>query len=386
MERFVLDDGWFGGRRDDHRGLGDWVVSTDVWPQGLQPLVEHVKGRGMEFGLWFEPEMVNLDSDLVRAHPDWVLGPRAGHPRPSRQQHVLDLANPEAAAHVEGQISALVSELGIDFIKWDHNRDLHEAVRTDVVGVDRPAVHAQTQAFYDLLDRLRRAHPDLEIESCSSGGARVDLGVLARTDRIWTSDCNDAIERAAIQRWTSLLVPAELMGTHVGPATAHTTHRTLDLSFRMLVALQGHAGLEWDIAGCTPEELTALSAWSGLYRELRPLLHSGDLVRADLPDEQGLLVTGTVAAGGGEAAYTVLRTHSGPSVTPGLVVLPGLDPTRTYTVRVRREAGLPTVVQHVAPAWWDEALGEASLSTAPCWSASACPYRCSPPPKVSCCT
>ncbi len=321
VERFVLDDGWFGGRRDDQRGLGDWVVSTDVWPQGLQPLVEHVKGRGMEFGLWFEPEMVNLDSDLVRAHPDWVLGPRAGHPRPSRQQHVLDLANPEAAAHVEGQISALVSELGIDFIKWDHNRDLHEAVRTDVGGVDRPAVHAQTQAFYDLLDRLRRAHPDLEIESCSSGGARVDLGVLARTDRIWTSDCNDAIERAAIQRWTALLVPAELMGTHVGPATAHTTHRTLDLSFRMLVALQGHAGLEWDIARCTPEELTALTAWSGLYRELRPLLHSGDLVRADLPDEQGLLVTGTVAAGGEEAAYTVLRTHSGPSVTPGLLQL-----------------------------------------------------------------
>jgi alpha-galactosidase len=356
VERFVLDDGWFGSRRDDHRGLGDWVVARDVWPQGLQPLVEHVKGRGMEFGLWFEPEMVNVDSDLVRAHPDWVLGPRAGHPRPSRQQHVLDLANPEAAAHVEGQISARVSELGIDFIKWDHNRDLPEAVRTDVGVVDRPAVHAQTQAFYDLLDRLRRAHPDLEIESCSSGGARVDLGVLARTDRIWTSDCNDAIERTAIQRWTSLLVPAELMGTHVGPATAHTTHRTLDLSFRMLVALQGHAGLEWDITKCTPEELEALSAWSGLYRELRPLLHSGDLVRADLPDEQGLLVTGTVAAGAEAAAYTVLRTHSGPSVTPGLVALPGLDPTRTYTVRVRREAGLPAVVQHIAPAWWDEAL------------------------------
>jgi alpha-galactosidase len=355
VERFVLDDGWFGSRRDDRRGLGDWVVSVDAWPQGLQPLVEHVKGHGMEFGLWFEPEMVNLDSDLVRAHPDWVLGPRAGRPRASRQQHVLDLANPEAAAHVEGQISALVSDLGIDFIKWDHNRDLHEAVRTDAAGVDRPAVHAQTMAFYGLLDRLRAAHPELEIESCSSGGARVDLGVLARTDRIWTSDCNDALERTAIQRWTSLLVPAELMGTHVGPATAHTTHRTLDLSFRMLVALQGHAGLEWDITRCTPEELQALSAWSELYRELRPLLHSGDLVRADLPDEQGLLVTGTVAAGGEAAAYTVLRTHTGPSATPGLVALPGLDRARSYTVRVRREAGLPAVVQHVAPAWWREA-------------------------------
>ena len=358
VERFVLDDGWFGSRRDDTSGLGDWVVSTDMWPEGLQPIVEHVKGLGLEFGLWFEPEMVNLDSELVRAHPDWVVGPQAGHPRPSRQQHVLDLANPDAAAHVEGQISALVTELGIDFIKWDHNRDLHEAVRTDTGGADRPAVHVQTTAFYALLDRLRASHPRLEIESCSSGGARVDLGVLARTDRVWTSDCNDAIERAAIQRWTSLLVPAELMGTHVGPATAHTTHRTLDLSFRMLVALQGHAGLEWDITTCTADELTALTAFSTLYRELRPLLHSGDLVRADLPEEQGLLVTGTVAANGEQAAYTVLRTNSGPSVAPGLVALPGLDPTRTYTLRVRQEAGLPGVTQVRGPRWWEQGLAD----------------------------
>ncbi|WP_406831953.1 alpha-galactosidase [Pedococcus sp. KACC 23699] len=358
VERFVLDDGWFGSRRDDHSGLGDWVVSTDMWPDGLQPIVEHVKGLGMEFGLWFEPEMVNADSDLVRAHPDWVLGPRAGLPRPSRHQHVLDLANPDAAAHVEGQISALVRELGIDFIKWDHNRDLHEVVRSDATGTDRPAVHLQTQAIYALFDRLRAAHPDLEIESCSSGGGRVDLGVLARTDRIWTSDCNDALERAAIQRWTSLLVPAELMGTHIGPATAHTTHRTLDLSFRMLLALQGHAGLEWDIAACTPEELETLRGWSALYRELRPLLHTGDLVRADLPDEQGLLVTGTVSADRGHAAYTVLRTVTGPAVAPGLLALPGLDPERTYSVRVRAEAGLPAVTQVRGPQWWEQALGD----------------------------
>jgi alpha-galactosidase len=356
VERFVLDDGWFGSRRDDTSGLGDWVVSTDAWPRGLQPLVEHVKRLGMEFGLWFEPEMVNVDSDLVRAHPDWVLGPRSGLPRPSRQQHVLDLANPEAAAHVEGQISALVGELGVDFVKWDHNRDLHEAVRSDDRGVDRAAVHEQTVAFYALLDRLRLAHPALEIESCSSGGGRVDLGVLARTDRIWTSDCNDALERVAIQRWTSLLVPAELMGTHIGPPTAHTTHRTFDLPFRMLVALQGHAGLEWDIQTCTPEELDTLREWSALYRELRPLLHAGDLVRADLPEEQGLLVTGTVSTDRTQAAYTVLQAHTGPAAVPGLVRLPGLDGDRTYTVRVRSQAGLPATVQRRGPQWWDDAL------------------------------
>jgi alpha-galactosidase len=300
--------------------------------------------------------MVNEDSDVVRAHPDWVLGPRAGRPRESRHQQVLDLANPEAAAHVEERISELVGRLGIDFIKWDHNRDLHEAVRSDARGADRPAVHEQTVAFYALLDRLRAAHPALEIESCSSGGARVDLGVLARTDRIWTSDCNDALERAAIQRWTSLLVPAELMGTHVGPATAHTTHRTFDLSFRMLLALQGHAGLEWDITSCSEEELEQLTAWSALYRELRELVHSGDLVR-DSADDGTLVLTGTVAPDRSHAVYTVLRTASAPAATPGLVRFPGLDRERTYRVRVRPEAGLPVAVQHGDPGWWSEALG-----------------------------
>ena len=357
VERFVLDDGWFGGRRDDRRGLGDWWVSPDMWPGGLGPIVKHVKGHGMEFGLWFEPEMVNADSDLVRQHPDWVLGPRAGHPREWRHQQVLDLANPEAAAHIEKQVSALVTDLGIDFIKWDHNRDLMEAVRTDVSGTDRPAVHAQTVAFYGLLDRLRAAHPELEIESCASGGARVDLGVLARTDRIWTSDCNDALERAQIQRWTSLLVPPELMGTHIGPATAHTTHRTLDLSFRMLLALQGHAGLEWDIAQCTPAELEALAAWSALYREVRGLLHSGDPVRVDVPDD-GLLVTGTLAADRQEALFSVARLQTSGQAVPGLVPLPGLDPGRTYSLRVRTEAGTPHTVQTSPPAWWADALHE----------------------------
>jgi alpha-galactosidase len=328
-----------------------------MWPGGLGPIVKHVKGHGMEFGLWFEPEMVNADSDLVRQHPDWVLGPRAGHPREWRHQQVLDLANPEAAAHIERQVSALVTELGIDFIKWDHNRDLMEAVRTDASGTDRPAVHAQTVAFYGLLDRLRAAHPDLEIESCASGGARVDLGVLARTDRIWTSDCNDALERAQIQRWTSLLVPPELMGTHIGPATAHTTHRTLDLSFRMLLALQGHAGLEWDITQCTPAEREALAAWSALYREVRGLLHSGDPVRVDVPDD-GLLVTGTVAADRSEALFSVVRLHTSGQAVPGLVPLPGLDPGRTYSLRVRTEAGAPHTVQTSPPAWWADALRE----------------------------
>ena len=252
VERFVLDDGWFGGRRHDRAGLGDWVVSTDVWPEGMGPLVDHVKGLGLEFGLWFEPEMVNEDSDLVREHPEWVLRPAAGSPREWRWQQLLDLTNDDAR-----RAAARADQRA----RRRHRHRLHQVGPQPrpargrahrrrperATLVDAPAVHAHTLAYYRLLDDLRARHPRLEIESCSSGGARVDLEVLDHTDRIWTSDCNDALERASIQRWTSLLVPAELMGTHIGPATAHTTHRTVDLGFRMLMALQGHPGLEWDI-------------------------------------------------------------------------------------------------------------------------------------------
>jgi alpha-galactosidase len=327
----------------------------------MAPLVDHVKGLGLEFGLWFEPEMVNEDSDLVREHPEWVLRPAAGSPREWRWQQLVDLTNPAAFEQLLERISGLVTDIGIDYIKWDHNRDLLEAVHTvDGPGgrrVDAPAVHAHTLAYYRLLDDLRARHPRLEIESCSSGGARVDLEVLDHTDRIWTSDCNDALERASIQRWTSLLVPAELMGTHIGPATAHTTHRGVDLGFRMLMALQGHPGLEWDITTCSDDELAALTAWTALARELRPLLHTGDLVRSESPDGT-VLVTGTVDADRSHAAYTVARLVTGRDAVTGSLPLPGLDPTRSYAVRVRAEAGLPAVLQHVAPAWWERALAD----------------------------
>ncbi len=164
VERFVLDDGWFGGRRHDRAGLGDWVVSPDVWPEGLAPLVDHVKGLGLEFGLWFEPEMVNEDSDLVREHPEWVLRPADGSPREWRWQQLLDLTNDDARAQLLERISRLVADTGIDYIKWDHNRDLHEAVHSVTTAdgrrlVDAPAVHAHTLAFYRLLDDLRARHP-----------------------------------------------------------------------------------------------------------------------------------------------------------------------------------------------------------------------------------
>ncbi|MDM4777904.1 alpha-galactosidase, partial [Micromonospora sp. b486] len=242
VERFVLDDGWFRGRRHDQAGLGDWWVDGEVWPDGLQPLIDHVRGHGMQFGLWVEPEMVNPDSDLFRAHPEWVLQAPGRLPPPWRHQQALDLVNPDAYAYLLERLDAVLGEHdGIAYLKWDHNRDLTEAGHAG-----RPGVHAQTLAVYRLLDELRARHPGVEIESCSSGGARVDLEILRRTDRVWASDCNDALERLSIQRWTGLLLPPELVGTHIGPERSHTTHRVHDLSFRAVTALFGHHGIEWE--------------------------------------------------------------------------------------------------------------------------------------------
>lgn len=364
VERFVLDDGWFLGRRDDTAGLGDWWVDPAVWPDGLGPLADRVRALGMEFGLWFEPEMVNPDSRLARDHPDWLLIPQDGAPVPARAQVPLSLAHPDAWAFILDRLDRLVAELGLAFIKWDHNRDLHEAVRRDPDGAERPGVHAQTLAFYALLDALRERQPGLEIESCSSGGARVDLGVLARAQRVWGSDCNDPVERQLIQRWTSLLVPPELVGTHVGPPRAHTTHRVTDLSFRLATALFGHAGIEWDVTTCDEAERATIRAWAALYRELRPLLHGGETVRADLPDE-GTILHGVVSPDRANAVFCWARTTTSGAARSGRVPIPGLDPERSYAVRVRTEIGEPERHRLHDPAWFERALrGPALLEPA----------------------
>ena len=355
VERFVLDDGWFGGRRNDTRGLGDWVVSDEMWPDGLAPLFDKVRGLGMQVGVWVEPEMVNLDSDVVRAHPDWVLGPPQA--RSWRNQHLLDLTNPEARAHLLARLDALVTDNGVDFLKWDHNRDLHEAVSGG-----HPAVHRQTAAVYALMDELLARHPGLEIESCASGGARVDLGILERTHRVWTSDCNDALERTDIQLWTTLLLPPELMGAHVGPAVAHTTLRQVDLGMRCVTALFGHAGLEWDITTCTGDELGALRGWIALHKRLRPLLHSGDVVRSD-SDEPGERLHGVVSADGAAAVFAFVQLSTGRSTRPGIRPLPGLDPERRYRVTLPAGVPPPHTLHTAEPGWMAVARGEGLVTT-----------------------
>ncbi len=324
VERFVLDDGWFRGRRDDTAGLGDWTVDPTVWPEGLGPLVDHVTGRGLEFGLWVEPEMVNLDSDVARAHPERILRGRTSMPPQWRQQQVLDLQDDGAYAEVRDALLALLDDLDVTYLKWDHNRDL-----TDVTHGGRPAVHGQTLAVYRLLDELRAAHPHLEIESCASGGGRVDAAVLTRTDRIWPSDTIDPLERQHLQRWTSLLVPPELIGSHVGGPTSHTTGRTHPLRYRAAAALLHSFGIEWDLTGLDAAGLAELRSWIDLHKQARPLIGTGTLVHPDHPDP-AVLVTGVVAADRSQAWYVVATVAATATQHPAPLRLTGLDPARTY--------------------------------------------------------
>jgi alpha-galactosidase len=347
VERYVLDDGWFKGRRDDTSSLGDWVVDEDVFPDGLAPLVQTVQSLGMEFGLWFEPEMVNLDSDVAREHPEWILGTHAGPGITSRHQHVLDLTNPDAWYHVFGQISALVERYDIAYIKWDHNRALTGAGR----GPDRnPGIHLQTLAAYRLMEELRAKHPGLEIESCCGGGGRVDLGVLAHTDRVWVSDCIDAHERHRLVRWTGLTLPPELMGTHVGSGTDHTTGRQHTLRFRAGTALWGHLGIEWDLTTIPEGEREELQAWIALHKRFRGLLHSGRVVRTDISDD-ALQLDGVVAQDGREALFRLSALDLTLGQPAGRVRFPGLEPETAYRVvpvpLSRPATGRPL------PAWYD---------------------------------
>ena len=326
VERFVLDDGWFHGRTDDQRGLGDWTVDEKRWPDGLHPLISHVRDRGMDFGLWVEPEMVNLDSDLIRANPGWVLKGRDELPMPWRQQQVIDLQNDDAYAYLRDAMFALLDEYDIAYLKWDHNRDVIDASHEGV-----PAIHGQTLALYRLLDEIGARHPRLEIETCASGGGRIDLGIIRRTHRVWASDTNDALERMQIQRWTSLLLPPELIGSHVGALVSHTTGRAIPLPFRCAAALFGSFGVEWNLLEASAEDLRVLSAWIALHKQVRPVLARGALVRGDHPDPS-LMVSGLISPERDLAWFRLAQLASSHTTQQTPVLITGLDPQREYVV------------------------------------------------------
>lgn len=327
VERFVLDDGWFGARRHERAGLGDWVVSPDVYPDGLHPLVDQVRGHGMEFGLWFEPEMVNPDSDVAREHPEWLLQPEDRLPAEWRFQQVLNLTVDGAYRHVRDQVSAILSEYAVDYVKWDHNRDLIDA--GSAVDGGRPGVSAQTRAFYRLLDELRELHPECEFESCSSGGSRIDLEIMQRAERVWVSDNIDPHSRQRMLWWTGQLLPLELMGSHIASGLSHVTARRHTIDFRAATALFGHLGIEWDLTQASDEEMERLKLWIGVYKQARGLLHTGRLVRVDMghPD---MYLKGVVSPDRALFSFAVLDEPMMPEL--GEIRLPGLEPESRYRV------------------------------------------------------
>ena len=264
VERFVLDDGWFKGRSDDTAGLGDWTCDPVKYPNGLKPLAEKVCTLGMEFGLWVEPEMVNPDSDLCRAHPDWVLA-EYGRDRPTaRNQLVLDLRRTAVLDYLFGALDALLREVPISYLKWDHNRDLAPAGGA-----------AQVAGTYALLERLRSAHPQVEIEGCAGGGGRSDAGMARYVHRFWTSDNIDAVSRVDMQRGFLNWLPPEMMGAHVGACPAHATGRAQALGFRAGVAMPGHFGVELDPRKLCEPDRAELADWIAFYKQWRHVLHGG---------------------------------------------------------------------------------------------------------------
>jgi alpha-galactosidase len=326
-ERFVLDDGWFKGRRGDFAGLGDWVVDKEIYPHGLSPLIDHVNQQGMEFGLWFEPEMVNPDSDLYRAHPEWVLATAGNEQLNFRNQLVLDLTRNEVVDYLFHAIDDILTEYPkIVYIKWDMNRDINHAGNAQ----GKPAIHKQTQALYQLIDRIKLQHSHVEIESCSSGGARVDYGVLAHTDRVWTSDSNDALDRLSIQRGCSFFFPSEVMGAHIGPRECHITGRIVSMEMRAAVAFFGHMGLEMDPRELTDEDCDQLSSIIALHKKHRQLIHSGELIR--LNQDGDSINFGIINEDKSQALFAYNSVKETKRTTPPKYRFSGLSAEKIYTL------------------------------------------------------
>jgi alpha-galactosidase len=303
----------------------------------------------MQFGIWVEPEMVNPDSTLFRNHPQWVLTDDRYEPILHRHQLVLDLTHPEAFAYIHTALDRLLGDHEIDFVKWDMNRPhIHAADQRGAAGT-----HRQTLALYRLLDRLRADHRSVEIESCASGGGRIDHAILQRTDRVWTSDSNDALERQRIQYGASMLIPPELMGAHIGPRRAHTTGRVHDIGFRAITSLFGHFGIEADLTEFDERELEVLRAVIDLYRRHRDLLHHGDTVRFDL--EPPWLSHGVYATDRSRALVSVTALDSSPIAATAPLRLIGLDDERRYRITPIPLPQVTVVANIDPPAWWSDA-------------------------------
>ena len=341
VERFVVDDGWFGARKDDHAGLGDWYVNQQKFPNGLKPLIDHVHALGMDFGLWVEPEMVNPDSDLYRKHPDWAMQfPNRQHTE-QRNQLVLNLANPEVAAYVYQFLDQLLTDNNIAFLKWDYNRNWSEPGWTTGPGTSAtaPNVDAEKQIYvqyvnnlYDILQRLRAKHPKVEIESCSGGGGRVDLGILRYTDEVWPSDNTDALDRIDIQYGFTHAYTPEVMVAWVTDVPNYLDRRVIPLQFRFLVAMQGALGIGGNLNKWTTEEMDTAQRLTAFYKTVRTTVQHGKLYRLQRPMNSEVSQVQYVAQDGSQAVLLAYLHSQHYGLAYPTVRLQGLDPKATYRI------------------------------------------------------
>ena len=332
VELFCVDDGWFGNRRSDHAGLGDWSVRADAFPNGLEQLVQEVHRLGMKFGLWVEPEMVNPDSDLYRQHPDWVLHFPGRERTEARNQLILDFGREEVVAYIFNVLDELVTRYSINFFKWDMNR-----LATEPGSVAGKAIWRKHVAgVYSIMDRLRQKHPSLDIQSCSGGGGRVDIGILYRTDQVWVSDNTDAFDRIRIQEGFSLIYPARCMESWVTHEHSHITGRTVSLGLRFDVAMRGALGIGSSLNELDEEELAEYASYIDFYKRIRHVVQDGLLYRLERLEEFQASVIEYVLPDGSEAVYSeVVRDYPIGSFRPA-ALLKNLIPNRDYTVTDRQ--------------------------------------------------
>ena len=354
VERFVMDDGWFGERKDDHAGLGDWYVNPQKFPHGLKPMIDKVHALGMDFGLWVEPEMVDPNSDLYRKHPDWVLNFTDRPRTEGRNQLVLNLARADVRAYVYGFLDKLLSENEIAFLKWDYNRNWSEP-GWPAAPLDRQKeVYVKyVQNLYSILAELREKHPHVEIESCSGGGARVDLGIMRLTDEVWPSDNTDPFDRLSIQDGFTYAYAPGVMMAWVTDSPNWMNGRSTSLEYRFLSSMQGSLGIGANLNKWTAEDFAAAKRLVGEYKAVQATVQNGALYRLISPTEGSeYSVTESVARDSHQAAIFAFLHSSQQGQPYPLLYLRGLDPNAEYTLHVHEGTLADGTVQKASGDYW----------------------------------
>ncbi|GAP05508.1 MAG TPA: alpha-galactosidase [Anaerolinea thermolimosa] len=345
IELFVVDDGWFQGRHSDNAGLGDWWPDPAKFPDGLQPLIRKVNDLGMDFGLWIEPEMVNPDSHLYRAHPDWVIHFPSRPRTEARNQLILNLARPDVQEYLIETLDRLLRENNIAFIKWDMNRNVSEPGWPDAPGDPRELWVRYVQGVYRVWGELRRRHPNVIWQSCSGGGGRADLGILHLADQVWVSDNTEATARLNIQEGFSCIFPASVMEAWVTDAASER----IPLDFRFHVAMCGALGVGGNLLHWSEEERQQAAHWIALYKEIRPIVQLGDQFRLLSPQQSPFSAVQYMSKDRSEGVLFVFRTHIPEPVMLPPVRLRGLDENALYEIEGESEprSGLAWMEQGV---------------------------------------